>query len=96
MLVAPDGRRYWPSFGVRSIGDIAPVRQHQFVQRSRGLIEARLAVDAPLSGAQEEALRKRVLSRLPPGLELSFAYCASIPRSASAKFEDFVSEVAAT
>jgi phenylacetate-CoA ligase len=95
-LVTSSGERYWPSFGTRKLTDIAPILQHQFVQKSPDLIEARLVTATPLTGEQEERLRQHILSRLPGGFRLAFAYCPQIPRSASGKFEDFVSEVAST
>ncbi len=63
------------------------------MQKSLGLVEARLVVAAPLGEAQEAALRSRVLERLPRGMELRLAYLDSIPRSKGGKFEDFVSEL---
>jgi phenylacetate-CoA ligase len=94
MLVTADGRRFWPAFGSRALADIPAVRQHQFVQKSFDLVEARLVTDGRLDAAQEEGLRRRILSRLPAGINVSLVYCTAIPRSASGKFEDFVSEVA--
>jgi phenylacetate-CoA ligase len=96
MLVLADGRRYWPSFGLRGLSTELGIRQHQLVQKSFDLIEARLVVDAPLDAAREERLRRQLLSRAPAGFRIEFIYCADIPRSASGKFEDFISEVAAT
>lgn len=95
MLVLADGRRYWPSFGLRGLSTELGIRQHQLVQKSFDLIEARLVVDAPLDAAREERLRRQLLSRAPEGFRIEFTYCANIPRSASGKFEDFISEVAA-
>jgi phenylacetate-CoA ligase len=93
MLTTADGRRYWPVFGTRALMDSAPVRQYQFVQKTTDLVEARIVTDAPLSGEQEARFRDRVLSMLPAGLALRFAYVADIPRAASGKFEEFVSEL---
>jgi phenylacetate-CoA ligase len=95
MLTTADGRRYWPVFGTRAIMDAAPVLQHQFVQKTLDLVEARLVVGAALTPAQETRFRERVQSQLPPGVHLRIAYCERIERSASGKFEDFVSEVSA-
>jgi hypothetical protein len=64
------------------------------VQKSFELIEARLVVDAPLDAGQEARLRKQLVSSLPAGFRAEIIYCEEIPRSASGKFEDFVSEVA--
>lgn len=93
-LVLADGRRYWPHFGSRGLNEIAPVLQHQFVQKSHDLIEARLVTAAPLTPEQEDGLRRHLLSRLPARFEIRFVYLYEIPRSASGKFEDFLSEVA--
>jgi phenylacetate-CoA ligase len=94
-LVTARGERYWPSFGVRRFADIAPVLQHQFVQKGFDLIEARLVVAAPLSADQEQRLAERIVQRLPGGFRVEFAYCERIARGAGGKYEDFVSEVSA-
>lgn len=94
VLITASGERYWPSFGTRKLTRIAPIVQHQFVQKSPDLIEARLVVTTPLALEQEEQLREHILSRLPGGLRLSFLYCKEIPRGANGKFEDFMSEIA--
>ena len=94
MLVTAAGERYWPSFGTRKLTNIAPVLQHQFVQKSHDLIEARLVTAAPLTRNQEDELRQHILSRLPGGFHMNFVYCQQIPRSANGKFEDFMSEIA--
>jgi phenylacetate-CoA ligase len=94
-LVTADGKRYWPSFGARTFPDIAPVLQHQFVQKAYDLIEVRLVTTGPLAPAQEEALRRHITARIPPGLRLSFSYCERIARGAGGKYEDFYSEISA-
>jgi phenylacetate-CoA ligase len=93
MLVTVSGERYWPALGLRSIEQVAPIIQYQLAQKELDLIEARLVTAAPLPAEQEERLRQHILSRLPSGLRLEFSYRDSIPRSASGKFEDFVSEL---
>ena len=95
MLVTADGRRYWPAFGTRSLGEIAPVLQHQFVQKSFELIEARLVTARPLSAGEQDALQRHFASRLPPGFRIALAYRDEIPRSAGGKFEDFICELGA-
>jgi phenylacetate-CoA ligase len=94
MLVTASGERYWPAFGARSFDKIAPIRQHQFVQKTFDLIEARLVSAAPLTADQENALKRHMESRLPPGFRIAFVYCDQIPRSEGGKYEDFISEVA--
>jgi len=44
--------------------------------------------------ARKQALRARILSRVPPGFEVRFSYPAGIDRSAGGKFEELMSELA--
>lgn len=96
MIVTPDGKTFWPAFGPLRLSDVLPIRQFQFIQRTRSLIEGRFVVDTPLDAAQEALLRERVLSKIPAGIEFTITYCDRIERSASGKFEDYISEVAGT
>jgi phenylacetate-CoA ligase len=93
MLVTASGERYWPTFGLRSLSEAAPVRQAQFVQKSHSLVEARLVLEAPLTAEQSARVRERVLERLPAGFELRVLSVDSIERGAGGKFEDFLSEI---
>jgi phenylacetate-CoA ligase len=92
-LVTADGKRYWPAFGTRTLLSAAPIRQHQFVQKSFDLVEARLVVETPLSPEQEALIRQRVLTQLPAGMRLDIVYRDRLERTAGGKFEDFVSEI---
>jgi phenylacetate-CoA ligase len=93
-LVTADGQRFWPTFGKRALAAVAPIRQYQFVQKSFDLVEARLVVTTPLTGEQEEHVRRSVQAQLPDGVHLAITYRDHLERGASGKFEDFVSEVA--
>lgn len=95
MLVLAGGERWWPSFGLRGPARELGIRQHQIVQKDFGLIEVRLVSDRPLDAAGERRLRELLLSKLPPGFRVEVLRCPEIARSASGKFEDFVSELAA-
>jgi phenylacetate-CoA ligase len=94
-LVTADGRRYWPVLSTRKLLDIAPIVQHQFVQTAYDLIQVKLVTAAPVGPEQEDGMRRHLLSQLPAGMRLQFAYVETIPRNAGGKFEDFVSEVTA-
>jgi phenylacetate-CoA ligase len=93
-LIAPDGRRYYPIFGMRYQKEAEKVRQFQFVQKARDHIEIRLVVSAPLVPAEEQALDAMVKTKIPAGIRLSFTYPAKLERSAGGKFEDFISAIA--
>ena len=84
-------RALWPA-----VLDIAPVLQHQFVQKEYDLVEARLATAVPLEPETENRLRQHILARRPRSMRVRFAYGDRIPRNAGGKFEEVVSEVAAS
>ena len=67
MLRLANGKRFWPSFGLRGLSRELGIRQHQLVQKSFDRIEARLVVDVPLDAAQETRLRNQLVSSLPAG-----------------------------
>jgi phenylacetate-CoA ligase len=94
MLVMPDGTRRWPLLGWREFRKVAPVVQHQMVQRSRDLIEVRLVVERPLTAAEEDRLGTLVQQALGHRFPLTFSYLPEIPRTRSRKYEEFVCEVA--
>jgi phenylacetate-CoA ligase len=94
LLVTLTGERYWPSFGSRTFTSIAPIIQHQFIQKDLASLEARLVVERPLTTAEEDRLKAHIQSRLPCPFAIDFAYPTTIPRNAGGKFENFVSDVA--
>ena len=94
MLLTADGKRFWPLLNSRKLRDIAPVLQHQVVQKDFDLIELRLVSAAPLDARQEAEVRALVLSGMPQGMRLVFAYCDDIERGPGGKFEDFICAVA--
>ena len=94
LLVTSDGERYWPAFGTKKMVELAPIVQHQFVQKSLDRIEMRLVTERPLTATEERALRDHLAANLPRRFALDFAYVDAIPRNSAGKFEDFVCEVA--
>lgn len=96
MLTLPSGEKRWPDFGFRHYEAIAPIRQFQMVQKSLEDIEMRLVVDVPLNEGQEAKLAKVIQVALGHPFRITFSYHPTIQRSASGKFEDFLSEVQAT
>ncbi len=93
MLVLANGERLWPSFSMRSLSEVLPVTQYQFVQKAMDLLEARLVVSSPFTQEQESMFVERLRAQMPGGFRVKVVYCETIPRSAGGKFEDFVSEV---
>ena len=94
LLRMPDGRRFWPFVGAFSYRDIAPVRQYQVIQHSLERATLRLAVERPLSIAEEEALAEKLLELLGFRCNVEIAYFSpEIPRGPGGKFEDFICEI---
>ncbi len=93
MLIAPDGKHYWPGFGTRQITRISAIRQFQFVQTARDRVEARLVVLRALDERETSELLDMLTGNFPAGIRFEIRYVDDIPRGAGGKFEDFVSEV---
>ena len=91
MLHLPDGNTRWPDFGFREMMQVAELRQFQLVQKSLDSIELRLVVDEKLSTEQQSAIKGILGSHLGHPFEIEITYHAALARSASGKFEDFVS-----
>lgn len=93
MLLLPDGRKHWPFFGCFRFNEIAPIRQHQLIQRSLELIEVRLVADVPLTSEQEARLIELIQQSLGYQFELKLVYFeGKIPREKGGKFEEFACE----
>ncbi len=93
MLTLPGGQKVWPAFGSRGLTAIAPIRQHQIIQKSAGQLEARLVTERELTAEEETRLAQHITGRLPVVMSIAFTYLAEIPRNPGGKFEDFVSEI---
>ena len=93
MIMLPDGTSHWPIPGYAEYNKIAPIKQFQFVQKTRENIEVNLVVGRPLSAQEEDRLKLLMNSKLGYAFNLQFNYHDNIPHSASGKFEDFVSLV---
>ncbi|MCB1866351.1 MAG: phenylacetate--CoA ligase family protein [Chromatiales bacterium] len=92
-LITPDGGRYWPSFGTTTFLKVAPIVQHQFVQHSVERLEGRFVVKRPLTEPELVELRELILSAVPYPFEIELSFHDSLERSASGKWEDFISHV---
>lgn len=95
LVTLPDGSSHWPSFPTSMWMDIGPIRQIQLVQKQLDHIEARLVCQQSLTTQQEHQLIDVLQDRLGYPFHITLAYLDEIPRKANAKFEDFISELAA-
>jgi phenylacetate-CoA ligase len=91
MLSLPDGSKRWPNLGFREIMAIADIEQFQLQQHALAHIELKLVVGAQLDVGQEQAIRDILARYLRFPGEIELSYHSSLPRSASGKFEDFIS-----
>jgi len=93
MATLPDGSKIWPSLRMGGFEKIIPISQFQLVQRSLEHIEVRLVTDVEVTPDQELALEGHVRKRFDFASKVTFTYLDEIPRSATDKYEDFLSEV---
>jgi phenylacetate-CoA ligase len=94
LLTLPDGRKVWPRLKTTAYGEVAPVHQLQLVQTSLTHIEARFAVDRPVTTEEQNRLREAIHDALGHPFEVSFTWFENeIPRSPGGKFEDFRSDI---
>jgi phenylacetate-CoA ligase len=93
ILVAPDGKHYWPTLDSFEFFVIAQSREHQFRQVAPDVLEIWLVVDSPRTPEQEEAMRRIIAAALPSPFEIRFRYVAEFPRGPSGKHEEFISFV---
>jgi phenylacetate-CoA ligase len=94
VLVAPDGRHYWPQLHGFDFHKVAQSRQHQFRQVAPDTLEVWLVVESPRTPAQEQEMRHILEAALPPGFKITFRYIGEFPRSVSGKHEELISFVA--
>ncbi len=94
LLTLPDGRRFWPHLHMMEWPHIAPVLQAQAIQKSLHEIEIKLVLARPMREDEQVRLTEFIQGYLPQRFDLRFSLCDVIPRSASGKYEDFMSEVA--
>ncbi len=87
------GDRIWLTVGVHELPKLAPILQHQFVQRQPGQLELRLVEHRAHTPAEEAALVSYLMGKLPEGTELSVVWVDEIPRTGRGKFLSFRSEL---
>jgi phenylacetate-CoA ligase len=93
LVTLPGGERCWPKFGIADILKIAPVRQFQATQHTVEDIEFSLVSERSLSEAEKRELRELFRANLHPDMNIKISEVEDIKRSASGKYEDFVSKL---
>jgi phenylacetate-coenzyme A ligase PaaK-like adenylate-forming protein len=93
MLTFPDGSRHWPHLPYENFEKAAGVKQYQLVQHTKHDLEFRCVVAELLTPTREQALTEILHEGLGYPFNIRFTEVAGISRSASGKFEDFISKV---
>ena len=87
--MAPDGERYWPSFRVSRLTDMAPmIRQLRLMQTDVEQMKLLAVVDEPPSSQQEADITRYLQDCFHDRIRCEFEYVDRIERNAG-KFEDF-------
>lgn len=92
-FVLPSGRRWWPTYVVRVVGQYLACDQIQFAQTAAQRVEVRFVSrdDDPIKDA--DALLAYLRGATPEPMEFALARIARIARRPSGKFEDAVCEI---
>jgi phenylacetate-CoA ligase len=94
LILMPDGTRRWPLVVFSRYRDFAPVRQYQMIQIDRMTVEVRLAVDRPMTGAEEADFSAHIQASLGHPFHIHFViFEGALPRGGAGKFEEFISLV---
>lgn len=94
MAVDPLGRRYQPGFDQALEDTGLPVEQFQFVQVDAATVEMSYVMPRELKAGEMNRFQEAVRTRLPYPFEMRFRRVEAIARSASGKYEGFISRVA--
>jgi phenylacetate-CoA ligase len=94
MLRPPDGGERWPLLSSGDIGKLlalAPIRQYQFAQTHRDRIEVRLQTARSLTDDEARDVVDWAQAKFGAAFRIELAFPAGLARTASGKFEDFIS-----
>jgi len=92
-VMLPSGTRRYAWFGMRRFAEIPQIVQFQLIQRTLYDLELKLVARAPLGQAAEEKMRWDLRQALGEHFSVRITYHDEIPRAASGKYFDFLSEV---
>jgi phenylacetate-CoA ligase len=93
LLTMPSGEKRWPRIGILQLGKIAPVKQFQAVQKSLTEVECRLVMPRPLRPEESARLQDHFSQKLGDAFNVTIVEVESLQRSASGKYEEFISEL---
>lgn len=94
MLHLPNGEVRWPIIGgpiPRHIN--LPPRQYQVVQKSRDVLEVRVASARPFTEEETSSLTVAFNKAFGHDFEIRWVYVDEFPQNSSGKFEEFISEI---
>jgi phenylacetate-CoA ligase len=93
MLTTPSGERLYPQLAIQHLHEIAPVQQFQAVQHTLNDIEIRLVLPRPISSEEREKIIAKFHDMLGVSFNFEIRQVESLKRSASGKYEEFISEL---
>ena len=97
LLTMPNGDQHWPITGFHRWGEVAQIRQFQFIQETREKILVHLVTDAPLTTDQESRMAAIIRESLGGDFDIEFRQSRQLlPRSKGGKFEEFISRLSST
>jgi phenylacetate-CoA ligase len=92
-VMLPSGTRRYAWFGMQRFAEIPEIVQFQLIQKTLYELEVKLVARRPLASEAEEKLRQHLRKALGDHFSVVLTYHDAIPRAASGKYFDFLSEV---
>ncbi len=93
MLRRPDGAYFWPMMEDGRFNAIADIRQYRLIQKTLDTLELQLVLSESLDYEQTRKMDDVLQESLGYPFKINYRYVDDIPRSASGKYEDFMSEL---
>jgi phenylacetate-CoA ligase len=92
LMTLPDGRRFYPTFGLRNHAELAPYRQFQLIQTTLDSLTMRVVMDRPLRADEEAAIVARICEQVAYPMRVTFEQVHdSLIAGTNRKFEEFQS-----
>jgi phenylacetate-CoA ligase len=94
LVVTPNGDRYWPGLGFRTISEIVSLRQIQLIQETLERVTVNLVTDEPVTSDQRAAITIAVHKSLGHPFDLDIRdQREPLPVQPGGKLENFISRV---
>lgn len=91
LMRLPDGRKFWPQFGMRDPEATRLVKQYQFIQASLGRLEMKVVADHPLTEDERNWITALVRQKINHPFDVAIEQVEGpLPKGPNGKFQEFI------